>query len=230
MKIKVVLSVSVNGCQSRPSMKKCILGCLKPMVPCLFQEATCKDKVMKIAATLPGVETLSIEAEKNLLTVIGEGIDTVKLVNELRKKVGFANIVNQGPETEDSKKKEVEKPADKKEETTQPVISVPGFYWINTRKIRSIKYCNNLRSSKKVQRRSFKKIGTVKTKAVVNVSVNGCQSRPSMKKCILICLKSVVPCLFQEATCKNKVMNFTRGGDSKIRSRKEFADSNRRGN
>ncbi|KAK4342206.1 hypothetical protein RND71_038022 [Anisodus tanguticus] len=124
MKIKVVLSVSVNGCQSRPSMKKCILGCLKPIVPCLFQEATCKYKVMKIAATLPGVEKLSIEAEKNLLTVIGEGIDTVELVNVLRKKVGFANIVNQGPETEDSKKKE---------ETTQPVISVPGFYCNNNR-------------------------------------------------------------------------------------------------
>ncbi|XP_060189295.1 heavy metal-associated isoprenylated plant protein 2-like [Lycium barbarum] len=112
MKTKVVVNVLLNGCQSRPSMKKCILGCLKPMVPCLFQEATCKYKVMKIASTLPGVEKVSIEEEKKLLTVIGEEIDTVKLVNVLRKKVGFATIVTVGPEEE-------KKPADNKEEPPQ---------------------------------------------------------------------------------------------------------------
>ncbi|XP_059283661.1 heavy metal-associated isoprenylated plant protein 16-like [Lycium ferocissimum] len=116
MKTKVVVNVLLNGCQSRPSMKKCILGCLKPMVPCLFQEATCKYKVMKIAATLPGVEKVSIEEETKLLTVIGEGIDTVTLVNVLRKKVGFATIVTVGPEEE---KKEEKKPADNKEEPPQ---------------------------------------------------------------------------------------------------------------
>ncbi|KAJ8567927.1 hypothetical protein K7X08_020649 [Anisodus acutangulus] len=113
MKTKVVVNVSVNGCQSRPSMKKCILCCLKP--PCFFQEVTCKSEVMKIAATLPGVEKVSIEAEKNLLTVVGEGIDTVELMNILRKKVGFATIVTVGPEEE--------KPADKKEKpAAQPVV------------------------------------------------------------------------------------------------------------
>ncbi|XP_004243214.1 heavy metal-associated isoprenylated plant protein 2-like [Solanum lycopersicum] len=108
MKIKVVIDVSVNGCQPRPSLKNCILGWLKPMVPCLFKQLTCKNKVMTIAATLPGVEKVSLEEEKNLLTVIGEGIDAVELVNIIRKKVGFAKIVNQGPE-----------PVEKKEEKTQ---------------------------------------------------------------------------------------------------------------
>lgn len=54
MQIKVVIDVSVNGCQPRPSLKNCILGWLKPMVPCLFKQLTCKNKVMTIAATLPG--------------------------------------------------------------------------------------------------------------------------------------------------------------------------------
>ncbi|XP_009625095.1 uncharacterized protein LOC142161682 [Nicotiana tabacum] len=122
MKQKVVLNVSVNGCQPRPSLKKFVLGCL---VPFLVQEAaTCKNKVMSIATTLSGVEKVSIEVEKNELTVIGEGIDPVKLVNILRKKVGFAQIVSVGPE------KKEEKPPEKKEEKPagEPVpVPVPVF-------------------------------------------------------------------------------------------------------
>ncbi|XP_009789253.1 heavy metal-associated isoprenylated plant protein 47-like [Nicotiana tabacum] len=113
MKQKVVLNVSLNGCKRRPSLKKFVLGWL---VPCLVQDATCKNKVMSIAVTLRGVEKVSIEVEKNELTVIGEGIDAVKLVNILRKKVGFAKIVTVGPE------KKEENPA---EETVQPVLAVP---------------------------------------------------------------------------------------------------------
>ncbi|KAG5573952.1 hypothetical protein H5410_063718 [Solanum commersonii] len=109
MQIKVVVDVSVNGCQPRPSLKNCILGWLKPMVPCLFKHTTCKNKVMTIAATLPGVEKVSLEEEKNLLTVIGEGIDAVELLNKIRKKVGFAKLVSQGPEPVDQKKEEKKK-------------------------------------------------------------------------------------------------------------------------
>ncbi|XP_060191114.1 disease resistance protein Pik-1-like [Lycium barbarum] len=92
MQTKVVVNVSMNG-QLRPSLKKRIFGCL-------VQDTTCKYKVMKIAAPLPGVERVSIEAD--LLTVIGEGIDTVELVNILRKKVGFAKIVTQNENTEET--------------------------------------------------------------------------------------------------------------------------------
>ncbi|XP_060189877.1 heavy metal-associated isoprenylated plant protein 41-like [Lycium barbarum] len=93
MKTKVVVNVSVNGGQSRPSNWKHIFCCL-------VQDTSCKDKAMTIATTLPGVEKVSIEAANNLLTVIGVGIDTVELVNILRKKVGCATIVSVGPEVE----------------------------------------------------------------------------------------------------------------------------------
>ncbi|TMX00510.1 hypothetical protein EJD97_000676 [Solanum chilense] len=129
MQIKVVIDVSVNGCQPRPSLKNCILGWLKPMVPCLFKQTTCKNKVMTIAATLPGVEKVSLEEEKNLLTVIGEGIDAVELVNIIRKKVGFAKIVNQGPEPVEKKeeKKEVKK-EEKKDEIVVNSCNCHSYY------------------------------------------------------------------------------------------------------
>ncbi|XP_049374221.1 disease resistance protein Pik-1-like [Solanum verrucosum] len=114
MTIKVVVDVSVNGCQPRPTLKNCILGWLKPMVPCLFKQTSCKNKIMKIAATLPGVVNVSLDEEKKLLTVIGEGIDAVELVNIIRKKVGFANIVNQGPV-----------PVEKKEEKEKIKVDPP---------------------------------------------------------------------------------------------------------
>ncbi|XP_049398861.1 uncharacterized protein LOC125862779 [Solanum stenotomum] len=115
MKIKVVVDVSVNGCQPRSSLKNCIVGWLKPMVPCLFKHTTCKNKVMTIAATLPGVEKVSLEEENNLLTVIGERIDAVELLNKIRKKVGFAKLVSQGPEP-------VEKKEEKKEEEKNEIV------------------------------------------------------------------------------------------------------------
>ncbi|XP_060189273.1 heavy metal-associated isoprenylated plant protein 41-like [Lycium barbarum] len=121
MKTKVVVNVSVNGGQSRPSNWKRIFCCL-------VQDTSCKDKAMTIAATLPGVENVSLEAANNLLTVIGVGIDTVELVNILRKKVGFATVVSVGPA--DEKKKE-DKPAD--DEKKQPV---PGVYCCNNNQVR----------------------------------------------------------------------------------------------
>ncbi|KAH0744871.1 hypothetical protein KY290_032864 [Solanum tuberosum] len=69
---------------------------------------------MTIAATLPGVVNVSLDEEKKLLTVIGEGIDAVELVNIIRKKVGFANIVNQGPV-----------PVEKKEEKEKIKVDPP---------------------------------------------------------------------------------------------------------
>ncbi|KAM3302090.1 putative protein isoform X1 [Capsicum chacoense] len=119
MTIKVVVSVSMNGYQSPPSMKNCILGCLKPMVPCLVKDTNRTKKIMTIAANLPGVEKISIEEEKNLLCVTGERIDTVELVNILRKKIGYATIVNQGEEPIEKKKEE--KPADKNKKE-EPVV------------------------------------------------------------------------------------------------------------
>lgn len=62
------------------------------------------------------MEKVSLDAEKNLLTVIGEEIDTVELVNILRKKVGFANIMSQGPE-------KIEKKNEEKNEKEEKVVN-----------------------------------------------------------------------------------------------------------
>ncbi|CAI9753457.1 unnamed protein product [Fraxinus pennsylvanica] len=52
----------------------------------------------KIAASIPGVESIAMEGEeRNILTVIGEEIDPVRLVQLLQKKVCFAKIVSFGP-------------------------------------------------------------------------------------------------------------------------------------
>ncbi|XP_060190117.1 uncharacterized protein LOC132619177 isoform X2 [Lycium barbarum] len=88
---------------------------------------------------IAGVENVSIEAANNLLTVIGVGIDTVELVNILRKKVGFATVVSVGPADE---KKNEDKPADDKKE--QPV---PGVYCCNNNQVRPMVEVFEIRDS-----------------------------------------------------------------------------------
>lgn len=48
-----------------------------------------------------GVSSLSLEGErKNQLVVVGAGVDPVRLVKALRKKVGYARMMNFAPVTE----------------------------------------------------------------------------------------------------------------------------------
>ncbi|KAK4279104.1 hypothetical protein QN277_016859 [Acacia crassicarpa] len=68
-----------------------------------------RSKAMKIAAVRPGMNSMSIEGEgRDQLVVIGEGIDSVELVNILRKKLGHATIVS--VQDVEAKKKEEVKP------------------------------------------------------------------------------------------------------------------------
>ncbi|XP_040377139.1 uncharacterized protein LOC102716382 [Oryza brachyantha] len=54
----------------------------------------CQKKAMKVAATVTGVQSVTLAGgEKNLLLVIGEGVDTSKLTKNIKKKVGLAEIV-----------------------------------------------------------------------------------------------------------------------------------------
>ncbi|KAF0928957.1 hypothetical protein E2562_011052 [Oryza meyeriana var. granulata] len=54
----------------------------------------CQKKAMKVAATVTGVQSVTLAGgERNLLLVIGEGVDTNKLTKKLKKKVGSAEIV-----------------------------------------------------------------------------------------------------------------------------------------
>uniref|UniRef100_A0A453E9I6 HMA domain-containing protein n=1 Tax=Aegilops tauschii subsp. strangulata TaxID=200361 RepID=A0A453E9I6_AEGTS len=51
-------------------------------------------KAMKIAAAIEGVESVTLAGEgRNLLRVVGEGVDSNHLTSRLRRKVGHADIV-----------------------------------------------------------------------------------------------------------------------------------------
>ncbi|KAL5737237.1 hypothetical protein ACOSP7_029998 [Xanthoceras sorbifolium] len=70
----------------------------------------CRSKAMKIAVTKDGVTKVEIKGEeKDQLVVIGTGVDSVKLVRSLRKKLHYANILSVEEEKEE-KKDEKEKP------------------------------------------------------------------------------------------------------------------------
>ncbi|KAK4279106.1 hypothetical protein QN277_016861 [Acacia crassicarpa] len=52
-------------------------------------------KAMKIASGRPGVNSVAMEGDgRDQLVVTGEGVDSVKLTNLLRKKLGHATIVS----------------------------------------------------------------------------------------------------------------------------------------
>ncbi|PNT68928.1 hypothetical protein BRADI_3g47170v3 [Brachypodium distachyon] len=54
----------------------------------------CQTKAMKVAATVSGVESVTLAGgDKSLLLVIGDGVDSNKLSKKLKKKIGAAEIV-----------------------------------------------------------------------------------------------------------------------------------------
>jgi len=81
----------------------------------------CRSKAMVLAAKADGVSKMGITGDgKDQLEVEGDGIDTVCLVNCLRKKIGHADIV----------KVEEVKPEKKKPEEKQPeVVPLPYDWW-----------------------------------------------------------------------------------------------------
>ncbi|XP_057765392.1 uncharacterized protein LOC130986118 [Salvia miltiorrhiza] len=58
-----------------------------------MREEESRKKVMKLASEIKGVSKVEVVKERNHLVVVGEDIDSVKLVNSLRKKFCFANIL-----------------------------------------------------------------------------------------------------------------------------------------
>ncbi|KAK4787654.1 hypothetical protein SAY86_011487 [Trapa natans] len=56
----------------------------------------CKKDIMKAVSKLEGINNVSIDEEKELLTVVGE-IDPVLIAEQLRKVKKFAGIVSVGP-------------------------------------------------------------------------------------------------------------------------------------
>ncbi|CAJ1962772.1 unnamed protein product [Sphenostylis stenocarpa] len=55
----------------------------------------CRTKALKVVAAAKGVNFVGLSGEsKDMLVVIGDGVDAVKLTNSLRKKVGQTDIIS----------------------------------------------------------------------------------------------------------------------------------------
>ncbi|KAJ9186548.1 hypothetical protein P3X46_002107 [Hevea brasiliensis] len=62
----------------------------------------CRQKVMKLIATIEGITSIVLDPSKNTVTVIGEA-DPVKIINKVRKFRRSATIVSIGPAKEEKK-------------------------------------------------------------------------------------------------------------------------------
>ncbi|KAK4279108.1 hypothetical protein QN277_016863 [Acacia crassicarpa] len=82
-------------------------------------------KAMKIASGRPGVNSVAMEGnERDQLVVTGEGVDSVKLTNMLRKKLGHATIVS----VKDVKKKNKYKLEGEDDEDCKSPLKYFGCY------------------------------------------------------------------------------------------------------
>ncbi|XP_047051500.1 heavy metal-associated isoprenylated plant protein 47-like [Lolium rigidum] len=70
----------------------------------------CRSKAMALVAATVGVDSVALAGDdKDQVVVVGDGVDSVKLTNLLRKKVGHAQLVQVG---EVKKEEEKKKPAE----------------------------------------------------------------------------------------------------------------------
>ncbi|XP_042487707.1 heavy metal-associated isoprenylated plant protein 39-like [Macadamia integrifolia] len=90
-------------------------------------DAKAKRKAMKAVSTIPGIDSLAMDMEKRLMTVIGE-MDPICIVGKLRKSWPCTQIVSVGPAKEPEKKKEETKKPEKKKEDPIPDIVKLGYY------------------------------------------------------------------------------------------------------
>jgi hypothetical protein len=78
---------------------------------CVMAGQEARTKAMRIVVSVPGVEVASLKGQdKDQIEVKGDGIDTVKLVMIIRKKVGHAEIVSVAEDKKEEKKEEEKKP------------------------------------------------------------------------------------------------------------------------
>ncbi|KAK7291205.1 hypothetical protein RIF29_06160 [Crotalaria pallida] len=84
----------------------------------------CKQKVMKLIASVEGITSIVLDPAKNTVTVVGEA-DPVRIIKRVRKFRKSASIVSIGPPKEEKKdeKKEVKKDDNKKDE--KKVAAIP---------------------------------------------------------------------------------------------------------
>nr|CAB3447057.1 unnamed protein product [Digitaria exilis]CAB3450187.1 unnamed protein product [Digitaria exilis] len=68
----------------------------------------CRSRAMALVASTGGVDSVAIAGDgKDQVVVVGEGVDSIGLTSALRKKIGYAELVQVG---EDKKKEEEKKP------------------------------------------------------------------------------------------------------------------------
>ncbi|KAL2920769.1 Heavy metal-associated isoprenylated plant protein 14 [Bienertia sinuspersici] len=84
----------------------------------IHDDINCKKKVMKMASSIAGVETISVDTKNKILTVTGD-MDPISVVQKLRKSY-YADILTVGPDKEPEKPKE----QPKKPEEPKPVVQV----------------------------------------------------------------------------------------------------------
>ncbi|XP_056171563.1 heavy metal-associated isoprenylated plant protein 47-like [Syzygium oleosum] len=111
MKQKVVIKIFMNDSTSR-------FNCFKPQ--------SSHSKALKVAAGFSGVQSVALVGDdKDLIEVVGDGVDAAKLATLLRKKVEFTEIVSVSEVGEKDKKESESK--DKPSETTT-TETITWFY------------------------------------------------------------------------------------------------------
>lgn len=71
----------------------------------------CRQRVMKLIATLEGITSIVLDPSKNTVTVIGEA-DPVKIIKKVRKHSGCATVVSVGPAKEEKKEEKKDEKKD----------------------------------------------------------------------------------------------------------------------
>ncbi|KAL5211757.1 hypothetical protein ABZP36_022604 [Zizania latifolia] len=72
----------------------------------------CRSKAMALAAKTGGVDSVALAGDaKDQVVVVGDGVDSVRLTNALRKKVGHAQLVQVAEVKKEEKKPEPKPPA-----------------------------------------------------------------------------------------------------------------------
>ncbi|KAK8521258.1 hypothetical protein V6N13_077379 [Hibiscus sabdariffa] len=90
-----------------------------------FHDEKCRQKIMKTASGISGVESVAMDKDQKL-TVTGD-IDPVVAVRKLRK-LCHTDIVSVGPAKEPEKKKEEPKKEEKKPEDNKNQSPCPGSW------------------------------------------------------------------------------------------------------
>ncbi|XP_019153952.1 PREDICTED: heavy metal-associated isoprenylated plant protein 39-like [Ipomoea nil] len=90
------------------------MGKQKIVIGISMKDQKARTKAFKIAVSLSGVDSASIQAEKGQLEVVGD-VDAVALASQLRKRLGQAELLSVASAEKKEDKKEV-----KKDETPKP--------------------------------------------------------------------------------------------------------------